>query len=48
MHVIMIYVIISEFDMAWRRNFTKIFISRRGDVCLPCPDGVEIAYVQSG
>ena len=37
-------VIISEFYMAWRKKFTKIFTY----VCPPCPDGVDIAYVKTG
>ena len=36
--------------MAWRKNLTNIFTYRRGggNVCPPYPDGVEIAYVQTG
>ena len=34
--------------MAWKK-FTKIFTSRRGGrLYTPCPDGVDIAYVQTG
>ena len=34
--------------MAWRKNFTEIFTYLRGDLCPPCPNGVDIAYVQTG
>ena len=35
--------------MAWRKNFTKIFTYWRGGrLSTPCPDGVDIAYVQTG
>ena len=34
--------------MAWNKNFTKIFISRQGTFVPPCPDGADIAYVQTG
>ena len=45
---VVIRVIISEFYMTWRKNFIKILTYRRGDVCSPCPYGIEIAYVQTG
>ena len=34
--------------MAQRKIFTKIFISRREGRLPPFPDGVDIAYVQTG
>ena len=43
-----IRVIISEFYMAWRKNFTKNLLIGGGRLSPPCPDDVHIAYVQSG
>ena len=45
---VLIRVIICNFNMALRKKITKIFTYRRGDVCLPCPNCVDIAYVQTG
>ena len=45
---VLIRVIISEFYTAWRKTLTKICTYRRGNVCPPCPDGVDIAHVHTG
>ena len=44
-----IRVIISEFSMAWRNNFTKIFTNERGRrLSTPCLDGVDLGHAQTG
>ena len=42
-------VIISDYYLVWRKKFNEMFTSHRGGrLSTPCPDGVDIAYVQTG
>ena len=42
-----IRVIISEFYMAWRKNSLKYLLIGGGKFVPPCPNGADIAYVQT-
>ena len=46
---VLTWVVISEFYMTWRKNFTEIFTYRRGGrLSTPCLDGVDFAHAWTG